>query len=175
MRCSAAQAHDRGAAATWDVFRRPFPLGDRVADVVLDAFAPRNPREFHRVLRPTGRLIVVRPTERHLAELGRHVPLMVTIDPVEEERLHTALDPHFQTVATEHVAYRVTLAGAEVADLMGMTPIALHPDAAGVWNDVGQPEKVTVSVGQQLRPSADPRRWPARLRTPVARPAENAA
>jgi 23S rRNA (guanine745-N1)-methyltransferase len=78
---SAARAHDRAAAATWDVFRRPFPLEDRTADVVLDVFAPRNPSEFHRVLRPTGRLIVARPTERHLAELRRHVPSMVTVDP----------------------------------------------------------------------------------------------
>ncbi|MFC8854943.1 putative RNA methyltransferase, partial [Streptomyces sp. NPDC057144] len=65
---SAARAHDRAAAVTWDVFR-PFPLVDGAADVVLDVFAPRNPAEFHRVLRATGRLIVVRPTGRHLAEL----------------------------------------------------------------------------------------------------------
>jgi 23S rRNA (guanine745-N1)-methyltransferase len=55
---SAARAHDRAAVATWDVSRRSFPLGDRVADVVLDV-EPRNPSEFHRVLPPTGRLIVV--------------------------------------------------------------------------------------------------------------------
>ncbi|GGX31327.1 hypothetical protein GCM10010341_60970 [Streptomyces noursei] len=60
---SAARAHRRAAAASWDVFR-PFPLVDQAADVVLDVFAPRNPSEFHRVLRPSGRLIVVRPTER---------------------------------------------------------------------------------------------------------------
>ncbi len=89
---SAARAHDRAAAAAWDVFR-PFPLADAVADVVLDVFAPRNPAEFHRVLRPAGRLIVVRPTGLHLAELRRRLPAMVTVDPVKEQRLHRALDP----------------------------------------------------------------------------------
>ena len=43
-------------------------------------FAPRNPGEFHRVLRPNGSLIVVRPTVDHLAELRRDVPDSVTID-----------------------------------------------------------------------------------------------
>ena len=57
---TAARVHDRAAAVAWDVFR-PFPLADRVADVVLNVFAPRNPEEFHRVLRPSARLIVVRP------------------------------------------------------------------------------------------------------------------
>jgi 23S rRNA (guanine745-N1)-methyltransferase len=38
---SAARAHDRAAAVAWDVFR-PFPLASDVADIVRDAFAPRN-------------------------------------------------------------------------------------------------------------------------------------
>ncbi|MFF9624876.1 putative RNA methyltransferase [Streptomyces griseosporeus] len=82
---SAARAHDRAAAVAWDVFR-PFPLADGAADVVLNVFAPRNPTEFHRVLRPTGRLIVVRPTERHLAELRGGVSAMLTVDPAKEQR-----------------------------------------------------------------------------------------
>ena len=48
---------------------RPYPLADQSVDAVLNMFAPRNPGEFHRVLRPNGSLIVVRPTVDHLAEL----------------------------------------------------------------------------------------------------------
>jgi 23S rRNA (guanine745-N1)-methyltransferase len=48
---------------------RPLPLLDAVADVVLDVFAPRNPAEFARILRPDGRLIVVVPRAGHLREL----------------------------------------------------------------------------------------------------------
>ncbi|MGW6931781.1 methyltransferase domain-containing protein [Lentzea sp. NPDC054927] len=136
---SAARAHARAAAVTWDVFR-PFPLADAVADVVLDVFAPRNPAEFHRVLRPAGRLVVVRPTRRHLAEPG----LTLTVDPAKEQRLHRTLDGYFAAVATEEVEYSVSLTGQEVRDLAGMTPNARHVDRADL--DRMQGQDVTVSV-----------------------------
>ncbi|MET8179522.1 putative RNA methyltransferase [Streptomyces sp. NPDC005336] len=142
---SAARAHERAAAATWDVFR-PFPLADDVADVVLDVFAPRNPAEFHRVLRPTGRLIVVRPTGRHLAELRSRVPAMVTIDQAKEQRLHQVLDPFFEAAITEQVEYPTSLSRLEALDLVGMTPSARHLGSTDL-NDHGRlPEQVTVSV-----------------------------
>ncbi|MFF4489903.1 methyltransferase domain-containing protein [Streptomyces sp. NPDC001544] len=142
---SAARTHERGAAATWDVFR-PFPLADEVADVVLNVFAPRNPAEFHRILRRAGRLIVVRPGGRHLTELRGRVPGMVAIDPAKEERLHRVLDPRFEAVATERVEYSMALAGAEALDLVGMTPSARHLSRTEL-NDGGLlPDRVTVSV-----------------------------
>ncbi|WP_438490011.1 putative RNA methyltransferase [Streptomyces sp. S186] len=142
---SAGRAHERAAAATWDVFR-PFPLADGVADVVLDVFAPRNPSEFHRVLRSTGRLVVVRPTRRHLAELRGPLPAMVTIDPAKEERLHHALNPFFDTAVTELVEYPISLARQEVLDLVGMTPSARHVPSADLDDDGTLPNQVTVSV-----------------------------
>jgi len=142
---SAARAHERAAAATWDVFR-PFPLADGVADVVLDVFAPRNPVEFHRVLRPAGRLIVVRPTGRHLAELHGRVPAMVTVDPAKEQRLHRALDPYFEVVVTEQVEYSIALGGLEALNLVGMTPSARHVSRAELDDGGRLPDRVTVSV-----------------------------
>ncbi|MER6979391.1 putative RNA methyltransferase [Streptomyces carpinensis] len=142
---SAARAHERAAAATWDVFR-PFPLAAEVADVVLDVFAPRNPAEFHRVLRPAGRLIVVRPTGRHLAELRGRVPEMVTIDPAKEQRLHRAMDPYFEAVVTEQVAYPMALLGPEALDLVGMTPSARHLSRTELSDEGLLPDRVTVSV-----------------------------
>ena len=59
----AARAHPRAGAAVCDVWRG-LPVADACADVVLDVFAPRNGAEFHRVLRPDGRLVVVTPTPR---------------------------------------------------------------------------------------------------------------
>jgi 23S rRNA (guanine745-N1)-methyltransferase len=142
---SAARAHHRAAAVAWDVFR-PFPLADGLADVVLDVFAPRNPAEFHRVLRPTGRLIVVRPTGRHLAELRGRLPAMVTIDPAKEQRLHRALDPFFEAAVTEQVEYATPLTNQDALDLVGMTPSARHVSPADA-NDGGLlPDRVTVSV-----------------------------
>ncbi|MFJ6687054.1 methyltransferase domain-containing protein [Streptomyces werraensis] len=142
---SAARAHDRAAAVAWDVFR-PFPLADGAADVVLDVFAPRNPTEFQRVLRPTGRLIVVRPTRRHLAELRGQVPAMVTIDPAKEQRLHRTLNPLFEAVVTEQVEYSATLSRLEVLDLVTMTPSARHVSCADLNGDGVLPDQVTVSV-----------------------------
>ena len=142
---SAARAHERAAAATWDVFR-PFPLADGVVDVVLDVFAPRNPSEFHRVLRPNGKLVVVRPTGRHLAELRSHVSAMVTIDPAKEQRLRRVLHPHFEAVATEQVEYRASLTRQEALDLVGMTPSARHLSRAEIDTDGRLPDCVTVSV-----------------------------
>ncbi|MER6031816.1 methyltransferase domain-containing protein [Streptomyces sp. NPDC001851] len=142
---SAARAHDRAAAVAWDVFR-PLPLADGVADVVLDVFAPRNPAEFHRVLRPTGRLIVVRPTRRHLAELRGQVPAMVTIDPAKEQRLHRALDPFFEAAVTEQVDYPATLTRMDALDLVAMTPSARHVSRADLTDDGFLPDRVTVSV-----------------------------
>ncbi|PWI14656.1 methyltransferase type 11 [Streptomyces sp. Act143] len=142
---SAARAHDRAAAAAWDVFR-PLPLADGVADVVLDVFAPRNPAEFHRVLRPTGRLIVVRPTGRHLAELRGRWPSTVTVDPAKEQRLHRALSPFFEAAVTETVEYAAPLTGPEVLDLVAMTPSARHLDRADLDAAGSLPDRVTVSV-----------------------------
>ncbi|MEW2618948.1 methyltransferase domain-containing protein [Streptomyces sp. NPDC048106] len=127
---AAARAHDRAAAVSWDVFR-PLPLTDGAADVVLDVFAPRNPAEFHRVLRPGGRLVVVRPTPRHLAELRDRLPGMVAVDPDKERRLHQALHPFFEATGTERVEYGLTLDAAQALDLMAMTPSARHREPAG--------------------------------------------
>jgi 23S rRNA (guanine745-N1)-methyltransferase len=142
---SAARAHDRAAAAAWDVFR-PFPLATAVADVVLDVFAPRNPAEFHRVLRPTGRLVVVRPTGWHLAELRDRLPAMVAIDPAKEQRLHRALDPFFAVAGTERVEYRALLTPKEALDLLEMTPSARHLSHADLSDDGILPDRITVSV-----------------------------
>ncbi|MFJ3231916.1 methyltransferase domain-containing protein [Streptomyces sp. NPDC086787] len=142
---SAARAHDRAAAVAWDVFR-PFPLADGMADVVLDVFAPRNPAEFHRVLRPTGRLIVVRPTGRHLAELRSRLPATVGIDPAKEQRLHRALDPFFEAAVTRRVEYSMPLSRVDALDLVAMTPSARHVCRADLTEDGLLPDQVTVSV-----------------------------
>lgn len=142
---SAARAHDRAAAVAWDVFRS-FPLADGVADVVLNVFAPRNPAEFHRVLRPTGRLIVIRPTGRHLAELRGRLRATVTIDPAKEQRLHRTLDPFFEAAVTEQVEYPATLTRLDALDLVAMTPSARHVSRADLNDDSLLPDQVTVSV-----------------------------
>ena len=140
----AARVHERAAAASWDVFR-PYPLADQSVDAVLNMFAPRNPGEFHRVLRPNGSLIVVRPTVDHLAELRRDVPDSVTIDVSKEQRLHDALAPFFEQERDQHVGYIAEIEPQTARDLLGMTPSARHITPAEV-SDEDLPERVTISV-----------------------------
>ncbi|MBZ6286625.1 putative RNA methyltransferase [Streptomyces olivaceus] len=142
---SAARSHERAAAASWDVFR-PFPLADQAVDVVLNVFAPRNPHEFHRVLRGSGRLIVVRPTQQHLAELRAHVTGMVTIDPDKERRLHRALGPFFEAAGTRRLEYTAELTRQEAVDLVGMTPSARHLGQEDLAGRGALPDRITVSV-----------------------------
>ena len=141
---AAARAHQRAAAATSDIFG-PLPLASAVADLVLVVFAPRNPAEFRRILRPSGRLVVVRPTERHLAELRDQVPSMVAVDPAKEQRLHQALSPFFDAADTERVEYPAPLTGQQAQDLLAMSPTARHLDRAHAPAHPS-PGPVTISV-----------------------------
>lgn len=142
------------------------PLADRVADVVLDVFTPRNPSEFQRVLRPTGRLIVVRPAERHLAELRGQVPAMVTIDPDKEQRLHKALDPFFEAADTQRVEYVASLARQEALDLVGMAPSARHMNRADLNSNGLLPDQATTY--RPRRPRHQPRWFSALVRPRLA-------
>jgi 23S rRNA (guanine745-N1)-methyltransferase len=122
---AAAKVHPRAAAIACDLFG-PIPVASASVDLVLDVFAPRNPAEFHRVLRPGGTLVVTRPTDGHLAQLRRHIKGMVGIDPAKEERLERRLDPRFEAIRTVSAEYTASLTPAEAADLVLMTPSARH-------------------------------------------------
>lgn len=143
----AASAHDRAAAAAWDVFSR-FPLRDAAVDLVLDVFAPRHPAEFARVLRPGGHLLVVRPAPDHLAALRAAVPGMVGVDPLKEERLHTALDPLFTVEEVRRVRFPAALTAPAARDLVAMTPSARHVEPAALEAILAG--TVTVSVVASL-------------------------
>jgi 23S rRNA (guanine745-N1)-methyltransferase len=124
----AARAHERIGAAVWDVWR-PWPLRDGAAAVVLNVFAPRNGPEFHRVLRPDGTLLVVTPTETHLAELGTAAGLL-SVDPRKPARLAETL-ARFERVRSETLSYPMTLTAVEVRRVIGMGPAA-HHDPVGL-------------------------------------------
>ncbi len=56
----AARLNPEAVNLVGDVWQ-PLPLADAAVDVVTVVFAPRNASEFARVLRPSGRLVVVTP------------------------------------------------------------------------------------------------------------------
>jgi 23S rRNA (guanine745-N1)-methyltransferase len=120
----AARAHPRAGAVLADLWR-PLPLAGGSASVILNVFAPRNGREFRRVLRPDGALLVVTPAAGHLRELIAAAGL-IHVDPGKQERLTASLGAHFTAERTTAVEQRLRLTGDEIRTLVGMTPSARH-------------------------------------------------
>jgi SAM-dependent methyltransferase len=142
----AARAHPRLAAAIADAWAG-FPLTTGGVAVVLSVFAPRNSVETLRVLGPDGRLVVVTPTARHLAELVGAVGL-VSVDDRKEERLARQL-ADFQFDGSVIVEYPITLDRRAAVDDVLMGPSGHHADAATIaaaLEALPDPLRTTVSV-----------------------------
>ena len=109
------------AADTWD----RIPVADRSLDALVCVFAPRNASEFARVLRPGGRLVIVRPTQEHMAEV-RDAAGLIKIGGNKEADLEEKLRPHFVEVARERVGATLQLSHRDVEDLVMMGPNRHH-------------------------------------------------
>jgi 23S rRNA (guanine745-N1)-methyltransferase len=120
----AARLNPEAANLVWDIWR-PLPMADNTADVVTVVFAPRNPAEFARVLRPGGSLIVVTPRPGHLAEIAARTG-MLGIEEGKEERLMDSMRDHFVSGTSQSLDLPLTLTGSEVADLAYMGPAGHH-------------------------------------------------
>ncbi len=119
----AARAHPRVGAFVADVWRR-LPIGDGVADVVMNVFAPRNGPEFRRILRPGGRVVVVTPAPGHLSPLVEELGLL-SVDAGKEQRVARSLEG-FAEVERRVVAFDMALGPDEVRAVVGMGPSAWH-------------------------------------------------
>jgi 23S rRNA (guanine745-N1)-methyltransferase len=109
-----------------DVWQQ-FPVADSAVDVVTVVFAPRNAAEFARVLKPSGRLIVVTPRHGHLAEIASQAGLL-GIEPAKDERLADALTGHFGLLSAQDVDLALGLSPQDVANLALMGPAGHHTD-----------------------------------------------
>jgi 23S rRNA (guanine745-N1)-methyltransferase len=146
----AARAHPRIGAAVCDVWRG-LPVATACADVLLDVFAPRNPAEFHRVLRSEGRLVVVTPQPEHLAELVHGLGLL-GMDPGKDERLDAGLAGWFRGVADSVHTSRREVAHVDALRLAAMGPSAFHTTPAELAARVDQlPEPLSVTISARLR------------------------
>lgn len=126
---------------------RPFPIRTGAADVVLDVFAPRNPDEFARILRPAGRLVVVVPSTGHLAEL-RDQGLLLDVPPEKATAVTDRLSPAGLVRRSDvRVEYGIET-DAELRRLItGMGPSAHHTTATdGVTDDASIDVTVSVDV-----------------------------
>jgi 23S rRNA (guanine745-N1)-methyltransferase len=143
----AARAHPRVAAVVADVWT-PLPLADAAVDVLACVFAPRNPREFARVLRPDGVLVVVTPLPQHLQELRAPLGLL-EVEEDKQDRLAGALSAQFDPLGAAELRYAASWSAPTVVDLVAMGPNAFHVDPDALVERVAaltEPVPVTVAV-----------------------------
>ncbi|GGH92254.1 putative RNA methyltransferase [Arthrobacter liuii] len=122
----AARLNPDAVNMVWDIWQ-PLPVASNSVDAVTVVFAPRNPAEFARVLRPTGVLVVVAPRTGHLAAIAA-VAGMLGIEEGKDERLAEAMYGHFEPVNTFDVDIPLELTRAAAADLAFMGPAGHHLD-----------------------------------------------
>ncbi len=131
---------------------------DNSVDVLLNVFAPRNAREFGRVVRRDGTLLVVVPGPGHLAQLRGRLPLL-DIPADKRDRTVADLAPEFRPAGEERVEHDLELDGDALTDLLRMTPSAWHLDDEHIADAAAMaPLRVTASfllmvfrVGLRLR------------------------
>jgi 23S rRNA (guanine745-N1)-methyltransferase len=143
----AARSHQRIAAIAGDVWHH-VPLGSATADLILDVFAPRNPEEFARLLRPAGTLVVATPATTHLQELAALHP--VTVDPRKRERLYGRLEPAFDLAAVRCVEWELRVTALEAAALVRMGPAAHHLSPSGEERLRALPARAAVTAAVDL-------------------------
>jgi len=122
----AARAHPRLSAVRCDVWGA-LPLRDGAAALAINVFAPRNPGELARVLRPDGALLVATPTDRHLGELVSALGLL-QVDARKPQRLAEQLDPHFVRLHERELTWPLRLDRTDARNAALMGPSGAHPD-----------------------------------------------
>jgi 23S rRNA (guanine745-N1)-methyltransferase len=143
----AARAHPRIAAVGCDAWAG-LPLGDAVAGVAINVFAPRDPAELARVLAPGGTLVVATPNPGHLGELVAAVG-MLTVPERKRERLAGKLGALFEPVSETAVQRELMLGHGDLAALVAMGPSARHLSEDQIAERVAalaDPLAVTLSV-----------------------------
>jgi 23S rRNA (guanine745-N1)-methyltransferase len=120
----AAKAHPQIGAVVADAWAG-LPVRGRAASVLLNVFAPRNPREMRRVLRRDGRAVVVVPEPEHLKELIAEYGLLA-VDDRKPERLREQFADRFRVESEHPLTRTLTLSAKEVSQVIGMGPNAWH-------------------------------------------------
>ncbi|WP_282613131.1 putative RNA methyltransferase [Streptomyces sp. XM4193] len=146
----AARAHPRAGAATWDLWQ-PLPVRTGSTDLLLNVFAPRNAAEYHRVLTPSGTLLVVTPADGHLAELREPLGLLAVAE-AKKDRLERSLGDHFGSAGAEVVGGPLSLTREQAVGLVLMGPTGHHVSAAELREraERGLPDRCTATTAFRL-------------------------
>ncbi|MFI5271953.1 MAG: putative RNA methyltransferase [Ktedonobacterales bacterium] len=120
----AAGRHPEVSFVVADV-RARLPFASASVGLLLDVFAPRHPAEFARVVAPGGAALIVIPAPDHLAELRAALPLLA-IEAEKDRHIAQRLGDAFILARTHTLDFALTLAAADLANLLAMTPNAWH-------------------------------------------------
>ncbi|MBG0739557.1 SAM-dependent methyltransferase [Paeniglutamicibacter antarcticus] len=122
----AARLNPDTVNVVWDVWQ-PLPIAAGTADVVIVVFAPRNPAEFARILKPRGALVVATPLPGHLAEIVGAAGLL-GMQEDKQSALQASLAAHFAPGGITDVAHRLSLSPEDVFRIALMGPSGHHLD-----------------------------------------------
>jgi len=135
----AARRHKEVFFFVGDVNRKIL-LANNSIGALLNIFAPRNAAEFDRVMTREGLLLVAIPGPDHLANLRSDLRLL-DIEPDKEQRVVEGFAGGFRLTAKHTVEHEMHLDGAELWDLVQMTPNYWHTSKE-IWDRI----KSTASV-----------------------------
>lgn len=94
------------------------PLPDSCADMITEIFSPHSEKEFLRILKPDGRMLMVIPLENHLLELKQAV-----YDKAYKNEPSSFEIEGFKLLKSERVEYTADIACTEdIKNLFAMTP-----------------------------------------------------
>jgi 23S rRNA (guanine745-N1)-methyltransferase len=128
---------------------KPLPIRDNAADLVLNVFAPRNLREFARILAPDGRLIVVVPQAEHLGQLRARGDMLDVPADKSDSVIHAAKSL-FEPDERIDLSFEVSADELLAAGLREMGPAAHHSARLGAAPEEpdrpGRDAPVTISV-----------------------------
>ncbi len=139
-----AKANPRMGALVADTWGR-VPVLDGAADVVICIFAPRNPAEFARILKPGGIAIIAYPTSQHLHQMRAIAPMLT----IPEDKTTTTRNSFatFSQLAVEVVEDQVRLDREGLVDLVMMGPNAFHHSVEEVSSWFGSSDGLSQRLG----------------------------
>lgn len=145
----AARRNPLALNIVWDLWR-DLPLGANTADVVLVIFAPRNAREFARILKPGGALVVVTPLPEHLAEIAQEAGLLGIQDD-KEAALVQSLAPQFVLAATRELVVPLQLRPVDIGNVALMGPAGHHLDPVELGERLARlPERTAATAAFRI-------------------------